>query len=178
MTIRLMLVTGATVVASVCAVAGAVMAQTEARTFQTGITGSAPSGPGNPTVLMSTPVVRQVLLDLAEGAIGIADASRRLAGSPYDVTAIVDAGLACIHAGTLRLALNYVSGGDQRLISTKARGYGRELADLLLARSAVPSCSFSLAAWRSIGTGSPIPNGRDIARVPPSPAPGSPTRPG
>jgi hypothetical protein len=131
---RLMLVTGATVVASICAIAAAVVSQREARTFQTGITGSAPSGPGNPTAMMSTPAVRQVLLDLAEGAIAIADANRRLAGSPYDVPAIVEAGLARIDAGALRLALNYVSADDQRLMSEKARAYGRELADLVLAR--------------------------------------------
>jgi hypothetical protein len=49
---------------------------------------------------------------------------------------VVDAGLARRDDGRLRLAFNYVSAADQRLMAAKAGGYARELADLLLERRA------------------------------------------
>jgi hypothetical protein len=41
--------------------------QSEERTFQTGITGSAPGGPAGPIATMNDAAVRALILQLAEG---------------------------------------------------------------------------------------------------------------
>lgn len=130
------LVIAAALTVGSAALSDGVRAQSTADAFQTGITGSAPSGPSNPTTMMNDAAVRRLILRLAERAVPLAEAEESLGGGSYTVTSLVEAGLARVDGGSVHIALNYVSADDQRLIASKARGYGREIADLVLERRA------------------------------------------
>jgi hypothetical protein len=61
-------------------VPSAARAQSSERDFDTGITGSAPGGPSNPTAMMADPAVRELILQLAEHAVPARVADRELSG--------------------------------------------------------------------------------------------------
>lgn len=118
-----------------------------ARTFQTGVIGSAPSGRGNPSAALSDATVRALILEIAEGAVSTEGARARLSGSAYSLPDLETLGLVTAREGRAFLAFNYLSAADQRLIAARARAYARELADrILTSRDALQLAVAPLAA--------------------------------
>ncbi|HET9370657.1 MAG TPA: hypothetical protein VFO19_10440 [Vicinamibacterales bacterium] len=116
-------------------------------TFQTGIVGTAPAGTPSPMATMNDAAVRSLILQLTKRPLAAGEAAKILSTAPYDIAAVVGAGLARRDGDTLHLAVSFLSADDQKLIAIRSRGYGRELADLVLARrTEIESAVETLAA--------------------------------
>jgi hypothetical protein len=121
-------------IVAACLIGCGTGAQSGPETFQVGIVGSAPAGRMHPGTMMRTAGARTLIQRLAAGPVSLADAQQLLDGHGYDASDMVASGLARREGGHLRLAVNYLSADDQRLIARHARAYGAELAELVITR--------------------------------------------